>query len=108
MKKCHADDLVHGITVQLLEYMRRMSADYGIYCILYFGEDYLPSKNQFPNLNPNQVVNIFTLPRILESYTAQTNSLKISVVVLDVSHAETPSKKGKKKRKEDKDLSKKT
>lgn len=47
VKKAHADDLVHGLSVQLPEYMKRVGTDYGIYCVLDYGIDYPHKLSQF-------------------------------------------------------------
>lgn len=58
VKKAHADDLVHGLSVQLPEYMRKVGTDYGIYCVLDFGPDYPPSIRQFEQqLNSGAAIN---------------------------------------------------
>ncbi len=45
-KRAHATDLVHGLKVQLVEYMRRKQTDFGIYVVLDFGPGY-PQTDHF-------------------------------------------------------------
>ena len=44
-KNAHSNDLEHGVTEQLPEYMRRTNADYGIYLVLWYKCDYFPEPN---------------------------------------------------------------
>jgi hypothetical protein len=92
VKKCQADDLYHGLTVQLPEYMRRMSSDHGIYCIMFFGLQYLPNLQQFPKSTSTQPIDTNKLKALLESYIPTTSSQRISIVPIDISHKPSPSK----------------
>lgn len=53
VKKAHARDLAHGLSVQLPEYMRRLGTDFGVYCVIYFGEDYQHQVEPFEELIKN-------------------------------------------------------
>ncbi|MGB6065482.1 MAG: hypothetical protein WBG50_11780, partial [Desulfomonilaceae bacterium] len=57
-KLAHAADLAHGILEQLPEYMARRSTDFGIYCVLDFGQEYRFDPNQFeiPNFDSSSTV----------------------------------------------------
>jgi hypothetical protein len=50
VKKAHASDLAHGLSIQLPEYMRRLGTDYGVYCVIYFGKDYQHQVESFKDL----------------------------------------------------------
>lgn len=39
-KRAHASDLAHGLFTQLPEYMDRKRTDYGVYCVVDFGDAY--------------------------------------------------------------------
>ena len=57
VKKAHAGyDLVHGLSTQLPEYMRRLDTDYGVYCVLHFGKDYQHKVTPFKELLPDHTL----------------------------------------------------
>ena len=95
LKKVHADDLVHGLAVQLPEYMRRVGTDYGIYCILYFGSDYPHKIKQFEEYLPAESIqeNVRDNVEILLNLVLMRLPYKnLRIVVLDVSRKPSASK----------------
>jgi hypothetical protein len=50
VKKAYAGDLAHGLSIQLPEYMRRLGTDYGVYCVIHFGENYQHQVEPFKDL----------------------------------------------------------
>lgn len=91
VKRAQAQDLVHGVTVQLPEYMRRLSSNYGIYCILYFGTDYPPKKSQF-NISGNTEIDGNNLIQLLLPFLPEPGGIIISPLILDLSKKKSPSK----------------
>ncbi|MDQ4122738.1 MAG: hypothetical protein M3209_14975 [Acidobacteriota bacterium] len=89
-KLAHAKDLQHGLTVQLPEYMARKATDFGIYCVLYFGNEY-PANTQ----NFNKIGNDYKEKDLefLLGYRAQRSGLKyLKTMVFDLSRKLPPSK----------------
>lgn len=88
LKKAHANDLVHGLVKQLPEYMRRVGTDFGIYCVLYFGDDYKVNLGQFEQYVSKKTIetvsqnNVDVLLGITLSRLAHQN---IRIVILNVS-----------------------
>jgi hypothetical protein len=87
-KKAHATDLAHGLMVQLPEYMDRCRTDYGVYCVLDFGEEYPP------NLGALALPHLSGLPldAVLELRSRDTGRMYLTTVVLDVAPKPAPSK----------------
>lgn len=96
VKKAHADDLVHGLAVQLPEYMRRVETEYGIYCVLYFGTEYPHKLRQFkpymPEHYPEGEEGIESnLELLLSSVCVRLPYKNVRIVMIDVSRKPTAS-----------------
>lgn len=92
VKKAHADDLVHGLAVQLPEYMRRVETDYGIYCVLYFGPDYPHKVKQFEEQLSDVPVTDLNLDSLLNLTVSRLPYRNLNIVVIDVSHKPSASR----------------
>lgn len=88
IKNAHSSRLVHGLTVQLPAYMNAARAEYGIYLVLSYGDDY-PSK-----INENNIPNGFKGgdPQNLRYLINDQFDGRIFVRVVDVSWGVPPSK----------------
>lgn len=74
--------LVHGLTKQLPEYMRSLHSDSGIYCVVFFGSEYAPSRTLS---TPGGMLSRLEHARVVREVS------KIRCLVLDVSPAGAPS-----------------
>lgn len=95
VKKAHADDLAHGLVIQLPEYMRRVGTDYGIYCVLYFGPEYphkiKPSEERLENRVSGDLTE-YDLQTLLNLTASSTPYRNLQIVVIDVSHKPSASR----------------
>lgn len=81
-KHAHSGDVVHGVSVQLPEYMRAKACSFGIYVVLYFrGDDFD---------KPSRDLNELRLE--LEKHRVQTG-LNIRIVLWNLSRPVPPSKR---------------
>ncbi|OGS96067.1 MAG: hypothetical protein A3H31_01180 [Gallionellales bacterium RIFCSPLOWO2_02_FULL_57_47] len=89
-KFAHATDLVHGIKIQLPEYMERKTTAYGIYCVLDFGSDYPAIKSKFdiPMFNNEEL----SLYDYLSLANVGTSQRYLNSLIIDVSKRAVPSK----------------
>lgn len=89
-KLAHATDLAHGIQKQLPEYMVRRQTDFGIYCVLSFGEEYPANTRKFEiqGFNSENPALDFILP-IAASHTGLPY---LRSIIFDLSRRTVPSK----------------
>ena len=99
VKEAHSgEDLAHGLSIQLPEYMRRIGTDFGIYCVLYFGKDYQHQVNPFrkliytPDFDSNIQLYQNNLEILLNNALSSLPFKNIVAIVLDVSHRPSASK----------------
>jgi len=89
-KLAHAQDLAHGIRVQLPEYMARQATDFGIYCVLAFGPEYPADKSKFKIAGFN--CEDAPLDMILSVANVGSGRPYLRSLVIDVSRRAAPSK----------------
>jgi hypothetical protein len=85
----HATDLAHGIAKQLPEYMARRTTDFGIFCVLAFGEEYPANTAQFeiPSVDSKNK----TLDLILPLAASETGLPYLRALILDLSRRPAPT-----------------
>ena len=92
-KLAHAADLGHGILAQLPEYMARRATDFGIYCVLDFGQEYPFDANQFAVLDfRNLKSEDVRLDFILSIAAPHSGHHYLRPLIFDLSRKTSPSK----------------
>lgn len=89
-KLAHSSDIAHGIQLQLPEYMDRRNTDYGIYCVLDFGNEFKSdtSKFIFKTFNPTNT----SLDTILQIAASETGKKFMKTIIFNLSKKISPSK----------------
>jgi hypothetical protein len=89
-KNAHSKDVLHGLTVQLPQYMRNAGASYGAYCVLWYkGEWWLsPDKYDTPD---EFLINLQTMS--LEAYASEPLLEGVRIFVYDLSKKPPASRK---------------
>lgn len=95
VKRAHSPDLVSGLMEQLPKYMETKNADYGIYCVLDFGEEYVYQKSKFSFLTEDltETIDLSEMPlEAVLSMATNRAGRRIRTVLLNLSQQTSPSK----------------